>query len=138
LLIPLVGFLPADDPRVAGTIDAIQRNLTRDGFVERYKVHEHNVVDGLPGGEGVFLPCSFWLVDALLMQGRDDEARALFDKLLSIRNDLGLLSEEYDPVAKRLLGNYPQAFTHVGLVNSAYNLSHHMGPAQQRAVGSAQ
>jgi GH15 family glucan-1,4-alpha-glucosidase len=133
LLIPLVGFLPADDPRVAGTIDAIKRDLTRDGFVERYKVREHNVVDGLPGGEGVFLPCSFWLVDALLMQNRDDEARALFEKLLSIRNDLGLISEEYDPVAKRLLGNYPQAFTHVGLVNSAYNLSHHDGPMNQRA-----
>jgi GH15 family glucan-1,4-alpha-glucosidase len=132
LLIPLVGFLPADDPRVAGTIDAVRRDLTRDGFVERYKVREHNVVDGLPGGEGVFLPCSFWLVDALLMQERDQEARELFEKLLAIRNDLGLISEEYDPVAKRLLGNYPQAFTHVGLVNSAYNLSHHDGPAHQR------
>ena len=137
LLIPLVGFLPADDPRVAGTIDAIQRDLTRDGFVERYRVEEHNVVDGLPGGEGVFLPCSFWLVDALLMQERDDEARALFEKLLTIRNDLGLISEEYDPVEQRLLGNYPQAFTHVGLVNSAYNLSHHDGPAHQRTRGSA-
>jgi GH15 family glucan-1,4-alpha-glucosidase len=132
LLIPLVGFLPADDPRVVGTIDAIQRDLTRDGFVERYKVQEHNVVDGLPGGEGVFLPCSFWLVDALLMQERDDEARQLFEKLLAIRNDLGLISEEYDPVERRLLGNYPQAFTHVGLVNSAYNLSQHEGPAHQR------
>jgi GH15 family glucan-1,4-alpha-glucosidase len=132
LLIPLVGFLPADDPRVVGTINAIQRDLTRDGFVERYKVQEENVVDGLPGGEGVFLPCSFWLVDALLMQERDEEARALFEKLLAIRNDLGLISEEYDPVGKRLLGNYPQAFTHVGLVNSAYNLSHHTGPSHQR------
>jgi GH15 family glucan-1,4-alpha-glucosidase len=132
LLIPLVGFLPADDPRVVGTIDAIKRDLTRDGFVERYKVEERNVDDGLPGGEGVFLPCSFWLVDALLMQERDDEARELFEKLLAIRNDLGLISEEYDPVAKRLLGNYPQAFTHVGLVNSAYNLSHHDGPGHQR------
>ncbi len=133
LLIPLVGFLPADDPRVAGTINAIQRDLTRDGFVERYKVQQRNDVDGLPGGEGVFLPCSFWLVDALLMQERDDEARALFERLLAIRNDLGLISEEYDPVEKRLLGNYPQAFTHVGLVNSAYNLSHHAGPAHQRS-----
>ncbi len=136
LLIPLVGFLPADDPRVAGTIDAVQRDLTRDGFVERYRVQEHNVVDGLPGGEGVFLPCSFWLVDALLMQERDDEAQALFEKLLAVRNDLGLISEEYDPVAKRLLGNYPQAFTHVGLVNSAYNLSHHDGPSHQRTEGT--
>ena len=128
LLIPLVGFLPGDDPRVLGTIDAIQRDLTRDGFVERYRPKTHNDVDGLPGGEGVFLPCSFWLVDALLMAERDDEARALFERLLSIRNDLGLLSEEYDPAAKRLLGNFPQAFTHVGLVNSAYNLSHHASP----------
>jgi len=132
LLIPLVGFLPGNDPRVLGTIDAIQRDLTRDGFVERYKQEQHNDVDGLPGGEGVFLPCSFWLVDALLMAGRDGEARALFEQLLSIRNDLGLLSEEYDPAAKRLLGNFPQAFTHVGLVNSAYNLSQHTGPMEQR------
>ncbi len=133
LLIPLVGFLPPDDPRVLGTIDAIQRDLTRDGFVERYRPQAHNDVDGLPGGEGVFLPCSFWLVDALLMAERDDEARALFERLLSIRNDLGLLSEEYDPAEKRLLGNFPQAFTHVGLVNSAYNLSHHEGPMHQRS-----
>jgi GH15 family glucan-1,4-alpha-glucosidase len=132
LLIPLVGFLPANDPRVTGTIDAIERDLMRDGFVERYAVKAHNDVDGLPGGEGVFLPCSFWLVDALLLQERDEEARELFERLLSIRNDLGLLSEEYDPAAKRLLGNFPQAFTHVGLVNSAYNLSHHHGPSHQR------
>src|SRR5882672_2332361 len=128
LLIPLLGFLPATDPRVLGTIDAIKRDLTRDGFVERYRPQEFNAVDGLPGGEGVFLPCSFWLVDALLMLGRDDEARELFEKLLGVSNDLGLLSEEYDPAAKRLLGNFPQAFTHVGLVNSAYNISHHTGP----------
>jgi GH15 family glucan-1,4-alpha-glucosidase len=132
LLIPLVGFLPATDPRVAGTIDAIQRDLTRDGFVERYAVKQMNDVDGLPGGEGVFLPCSFWLVDALLLQGRRDEAIALFEKLLAIRNDLGLISEEYDPVEQRLLGNFPQAFTHVGLVVSAYNLSAHDGPSAQR------
>jgi len=132
LLIPLVGFLPADDPRVLGTIDAILRDLTRDGFVERYKPKERNDVDGLPGGEGVFLPCSFWLVDALLMAERDDEARALFEKLIAVSNDLGLLAEEYDPGAKRLLGNYPQAFTHVGLVNSAFNLSKHKGPTHQR------
>ncbi len=132
LLIPLVGFLPGDDPRVLGTIDAIQRDLTRDGFVERYRPKAHKDIDGLPGGEGVFLPCSFWLVDALLMAERDDEARALFEQLLSVRNDLGLLSEEYDPGAKRLLGNFPQAFTHVGLVNSAYNLSQHVGPMHQR------
>jgi GH15 family glucan-1,4-alpha-glucosidase len=132
LLIPLLGFLPPDDPRVVGTIDAIQRELTRDGFVERYKTQEQNVVDGLVGREGVFLPCSFWLVDALLMLERDDEARVLFEKLLGVSNDLGLLAEEYDPSAKRQLGNFPQAFTHVGLVNSAYNLSHHDSPHEQR------
>jgi GH15 family glucan-1,4-alpha-glucosidase len=130
LLIPLLGFLPPEDPRVIGTVEAIQRDLTRDGFVERYTTA--SAVDGVPGGEGVFLPCSFWLVDALLMLERDDEAQALFEKLLAISNDLGLLSEEYDPSAKRLLGNYPQAFTHVGLVNSAYNLSKHTGPGHQR------
>jgi GH15 family glucan-1,4-alpha-glucosidase len=119
---------------VVGTIDAIQRDLMREGFVERYAVKAQNDVDGLPGGEGVFLPCSFWLVDALLMQDREAEARELFEQLLSIRNDLGLLSEEYDPVSKRLLGNFPQAFTHVGLVNSAYNLSHHRGPSHQRTT----
>jgi len=132
LLIPILGFLPPEDPRVVGTVEAIQRDLTRDGFVERYRVREQNEVDGLQGGEGVFLPCSFWLVDALLMIGRDDEARALFEKLLDVRNDLGLIAEEYDPAAKRLLGNFPQAFTHVGLVNSAYNLSHHDSPHEQR------
>ena len=132
LLIPLLGFLPPDDPRVIGTIDAVQRDLMRDGFVERYKTAEQNEVDGLVGREGVFLPCSFWLVDALLMLERDDEARALFDKLLGVSNDLGLLAEEYDPSAKRQLGNFPQAFTHVGLVNSAYNLSEHSGPMHQR------
>jgi GH15 family glucan-1,4-alpha-glucosidase len=131
LLIPLLGFLPPDDPRVIGTVNAIQRDLTRDGFVERYRAKD---VDGLPAGEGVFLPCSFWLVDALLMLGRSDEARALFEQLLAVSNDLGLLSEEYDPENKRLLGNFPQAFTHVGLVNSAYNLSKHAGPSEQRGV----
>ena len=132
LLIPLVGFLPPDDPRVIGTIDAVQRELMRDGFVERYKTRDHNAVDGLVGREGVFLPCSFWLVDALLMLGREDEARALFERLLGVSNDLGLLAEEYDPSGKRQLGNFPQAFTHVGLVNSAYNLSHHDSPHEQR------
>jgi len=137
LLIPLVGFLPADDPRVLGTIDAIQKHLTRDGFVERYRTQERNDVDGLSGGEGVFLPCSFWLVDALQLAGRRADAEALFERLLSLRNDLGLLSEEYDPDEKRLLGNFPQAFTHVGLVNSAYNLSHHRGPMDQRSGADA-
>jgi len=117
---------------VIGTVEAIQRDLTRDGFVERYKTYDDNEVDGIVGREGVFLPCSFWLVDALLMLERNDEARALFEKLLGITNDLGLLAEEYDPAAKRQLGNFPQAFTHVGLVNSAFNLSHHAGPMHQR------
>jgi GH15 family glucan-1,4-alpha-glucosidase len=134
LLIPLVGFLPGTDPRVLGTIDAIQRDLMRDGFVERYRTRERNEVDGLIGGEGVFLPCSFWLVDTLILAGRESEARELFERLLAIRNDLGLLSEEYDPAEQRLLGNFPQAFTHVGLVNSAFNLSQHQtGPVEQRA-----
>jgi GH15 family glucan-1,4-alpha-glucosidase len=132
LLIPILGFLPPDDPRVVGTIDAVQKHLTRDGFVERYATRERSDVDGLSGGEGVFLPCSFWLVDALLMLERDDEARTLFEKLIAIRNDLGLLAEEYDPEERRQLGNFPQAFTHVGLVNSAYNLSQHEGPTHQR------
>ena len=131
LLIPLVGFLPPTDPRVVGTVEAIQKHLTRDGFVERYRVREQNDVDGLTGGEGVFLPASFWLVDALLMLDREDEARELFEKLLGVGNDLGLLSEEYDPGEGRLLGNVPQAFTHVGLVNSAYNLSAHDGTLQR-------
>jgi GH15 family glucan-1,4-alpha-glucosidase len=133
LLIPLVGFLPGTDPRVLGTIDAIQRDLMRDGFVERYRTRERNDVDGLTGGEGVFLPCSFWLVDTLILAEREPEARELFERLLDIRNDLGLLSEEYDPAEKRLLGNFPQAFTHVGLVNSAFNLSHQAGPVEQRS-----
>ncbi|HEV2593371.1 MAG TPA: glycoside hydrolase family 15 protein [Gaiellaceae bacterium] len=133
LLIPILGFLPPDDPRVIGTVEAVQRELTRDGFVERYVTHDsEHEVDGLHGREGVFLPCSFWLVDALVLMGRNAEAQELFDRLLDLRNDLGLISEEYDPGEKRLLGNFPQAFTHVGLVNSAYNLSHHQGTADQR------
>jgi GH15 family glucan-1,4-alpha-glucosidase len=132
LLIPILGFLPPNDPRVVGTVDAVRRNLTRDGFVERYRQREQNEVDGLSGGEGAFLPCSFWLVDALLLVGRRDEAVELFERLLGIRNDLGLLAEEYDPAAQRQLGNFPQAFTHVGLVNSAYNLSQHESPHRQR------
>jgi GH15 family glucan-1,4-alpha-glucosidase len=133
LLIPLVGFLPPDDPRVVGTIDAIQKHLLRDGLVLRYATAERNGVDGLSGGEGAFLPCSFWLADALHLSGRTDEARALFERLLGLRSDLGLLAEEYDPDAGRQLGNFPQAFTHVGLVNTAFNLSHHRSPLQQRA-----
>jgi len=124
LLIPLVGFLRADDPRVVGTVAAIERELLRDGFVERYRADEENVdVDGLPPGEGVFLPCSFWLAAVRAQQGRRDEAVELFERLLSLRNDLGLVSEEYDPERKRLVGNFPQAFTHLTLVETAFTLS---------------
>jgi len=124
LLIPLVGFLPADDERVVGTVDAIQRELLRDGLVERYRADEENVdVDGLPPGEGVFLPCSFWLAAVLAQQGRLDDALALFERLLSLRNDLGLIAEEYDPERKRLVGNFPQAFTHLALVETAFTLA---------------
>ena len=132
LMIPLLGFLAPDDPRVDGTIRAIERELVEEGFVMRYPT-QHDV-DGLPPGEGAFLPCSFWLVDCLALTGRRDEATALYHRLLGLRNDVGLLSEEYDPHAQRLVGNFPQAFTHVGLVNSALNLDHgvHAGPAGRR------
>jgi GH15 family glucan-1,4-alpha-glucosidase len=130
LMSPIVGFLPPDDPRVVGTVAAIERELTHDGFVDRYETPDTDVseVDGLPGSEGAFLPCSFWLVDNLYLQGREDEARALFERLLALRNDLGLLSEEYDPVQGCMLGNFPQAFTHLALVNSAFALSGHVHP----------
>jgi GH15 family glucan-1,4-alpha-glucosidase len=124
LLIPLVGFLPATDERVAGTVRAIEQELMRDGFVERYRADEANVhVDGLPPGEGVFLPCSFWLAAVRAQQGRLDEAVYLYERLLALRNDLGLLSEEYDPEHGRLVGNFPQAFTHIGVVETAFTLS---------------
>jgi GH15 family glucan-1,4-alpha-glucosidase len=131
LMIPLVGFLPAGDERVAGTIRAIERDLVRGGLVSRYRPRQS--LDGLPDGEGTFLPCSFWLADNYLLQGREAEARALFERLLELQNDVGLLSEEYDPVAKRQLGNFPQAFSHVSLVNTARNLARGAGPARQRA-----
>jgi GH15 family glucan-1,4-alpha-glucosidase len=130
LMIPLVGFLPANDPRVRGTVEAIERHLVTDGFVARYPTKQH--VDGLPPGEGVFLACTFWLADNLAMLGRQDDALRLFERLLALRNDVGLLSEEYDPVKKRLLGNFPQAFSHVSLVNTAYNLARAIGPAEDR------
>jgi GH15 family glucan-1,4-alpha-glucosidase len=123
LMIPMVGFLPPDDPRVVGTVEAIQRELTHDGFVLRYDAENAAEVDGLSGREGAFLACSFWLVDNLELIGRHDEAVTLFERLLALRNDVGLLSEEYDPVAKRLVGNFPQAFSHISLVNSAVGLS---------------
>jgi GH15 family glucan-1,4-alpha-glucosidase len=122
LMMPMVGFLPPEDERVRNTIDAIQRDLTRGGFVLRYQINKKNG-DGLAGSEGVFLPCSFWLAICLHLIGREEEARQLFQRLLELRNDLGLLSEEYDPERKRQLGNVPQAFTHVSLVNSALVLS---------------
>jgi len=124
LLIPLVGFLPATDERVVGTVRAIEAELVRGGFVERYRADEKNEdVDGLPPGEGVFLPCSFWLAAVLSKQGRRDEAVELYERLLGLRNDLGLISEEYDPERDRLVGNFPQAFTHIGIVETAFTLS---------------
>ena len=120
LMMPLVGFLPADDPRMLGTVKAIEENLIQNDFVGRYTIDP--AVDGLPHGEGEFLACSFWLADNYILQGRRKDGERLFERLLSIRNDVGLLSEEYDPVKKRLLGNFPQAFSHVGLVNTAFNL----------------
>ncbi|MFL6797653.1 MAG: glycoside hydrolase family 15 protein [Xanthobacteraceae bacterium] len=134
LLIPLLGFLPPEDARVRGTLAGIEQRLIADGFVLRYDSGATD--DGLPPGEGVFLACSFWLVDAYILQQRWDDARELFERLLSLRNDVGLLSEEYDPHARRLVGNFPQAFTHLALVNSAFNLNRHKKPAEQRAQSS--
>ena len=132
LLIPRVGFLPPDDPRVRGTIEAVRHELCEEGFVLRYRTDADptsgsGTVDGLPGSEGAFLACSFWLADALALTGRRDEARELFERLLELRNDVGLLSEEWDPHAKRQLGNTPQAFSHVGLVNTALALETNPG-----------
>src|SRR5262249_9461514 len=134
LMMPPAGFLPATDERMQGTVAAIQRELTTDGFVRRYTTE--TAVDGLPPGEGVFLPCTFWLADNLALMGRVDEARALFERLVGVANDVGLLAEEYDPTTKRQLGNFPQAFTHIALVNSSGNLSRIEsagGPAHHRA-----
>jgi carbohydrate kinase (thermoresistant glucokinase family) len=133
LLIPLVGFLPADDPRVRSTVATIERELMVDGLVLRYRTESD--IDGLTPGEGVFLPCSFWLANNYKLQHRDAEARALFERLLSLRNDVGLLAEEYDPRAKRQLGNFPQAFSHLALIGTALSL-HDVGPAQQRSRGA--
>ncbi len=131
LVMPLVGFLPPDDARIKGTVAAIEKHLMHDGFVARY---DTNVTeDGLPAGEGTFLPCTFWYADNLALEGRHDEATAVFERLLALRNEVGLLSEEYDPVTRRLVGNFPQAFTHIGLINSALNLAQpHTGPTRQR------
>jgi len=135
LLIPVLGFLPPDDERVLGTIAAIERELVRDGLVHRYNTHATD--DGLPPGEGAFLACSFWLVDAYAMCGRMPDAVALFERLLALCNDVGLLAEEYDPVGRRMLGNFPQAFSHLSLVGSAFNLSQRRRPAEQRSESHA-
>ena len=120
LLVPLVGFLPADDPRVVATVAAIQERLTQDGFVYRY---DSSITDdGVGGHEGTFLMCTFWLADVLLLQGRVKEARAIFDRLVGLRNDVGLLAEMYDPVDGRMLGNFPQAFSHTALVSTGIAL----------------
>jgi GH15 family glucan-1,4-alpha-glucosidase len=132
LLLPLVGFLSPDDPRMVATVKAIERHLVVDGFVLRYDTSRG--IDGLPPGEGAFLPCSFWLADNLVLQGRTAEADELFRRLVALTNDVGLLAEEYDPRAKRQLGNFPQAFSHVALVNTAFNLTRSHGPAAQRAA----
>ena len=131
LLLPLVGFLPASDARIRGTVEAIERHLMVDGFVLRYDPGKTD--DGLPNGEGAFLACSFWLVDNLVLQGRYDDAKRLFERLLALANDVGLLSEEYDPRVNRLVGNFPQAFSHITLATSASNLAHAAKPAEQRA-----
>lgn len=131
LIMPLVGFLPATDPRMIGTVNMVQQRLSRNGLLLRYDTGRGH--DGLPEGEGVFLACSFWLADNLVLQGRDKEAEDLFEHLISLRNDVGLLSEEYDPVGRRMLGNFPQAFSHVALVNTALNLTRHAGPAEHRS-----
>jgi GH15 family glucan-1,4-alpha-glucosidase len=131
LMAPLVGFLPASDPRIVSTVEAIQRELMVDGFVQRYQ--NSTGVDGLPGGEGAFLPCTFWLADCLAQLGRVEEATAIFGRLLALTNDVGLISEEYDSGRKRLVGNFPQAFSHVGLINTARNLA---GALQSGRPGS--
>ena len=133
LVVPHVGFLPVTDPRVQGTVRAVERELLHEGLVLRYPTLGQ---DGLPPNEGVFLACSFWLADCYALMQRDDDARRLFERLLALRNDVGLLAEEYDPVARRQLGNFPQAFSHVGLINTAFNLTSAQGsPARQRQTG---
>jgi GH15 family glucan-1,4-alpha-glucosidase len=131
LLIAAIGFLPPTDARVRATVEAIERDLLVDGLVRRYRTARSD--DGLPPGEGVFLACSFWLADAYYLLGRRQDAERLFERLLDLRNDVGLLAEEYDPRQRRLLGNFPQAFSHIALVNTAHNLSHEEKPSEQRA-----
>jgi GH15 family glucan-1,4-alpha-glucosidase len=131
LLTATSGFLPPDDERVKGTIEAIERKLMRGGLVLRYDTAATQ--DGLPPGEGAFLPCSFWLADAYVLMGRVGDARRLFERLIGLCNDVGLLAEEYDPNAQRLVGNFPQAFSHVALVNTAHNLARATKPCEQRS-----
>jgi GH15 family glucan-1,4-alpha-glucosidase len=131
LLIPLVGFLPIDDPRVVGTLAAIERRLMFEGLIYRYDTGQTE--DGLPPGEAAFIACSLWYADNLSLAGRHSEARAMFDRILTLRNDVGLLAEEYDPRKQRQMGNFPQAFSHVALVNTALNLSRSEGPAEERS-----
>jgi GH15 family glucan-1,4-alpha-glucosidase len=131
LLIPQVGFLPPDEARVRGTVEAIERKLLRGGFVLRYDTAATE--DGLPPGEGAFLPCSFWLADAYVLIGRPADAHRLFERLVGLCNDVGLLAEEYDTGAQRLVGNFPQAFSHIALVNTAHNIAHTTKPCEQRS-----
>jgi len=134
LLIPLAGFLPVTDPRIQGTLRAIEERLLIDGeFVLRYETEDAG--EGLPAGEGAFLACSFWLVANCILQGRYEDARQLFGRLLSRCNDVGLLAEEFEPVNGRMLGNFPQAYSHAGLINCALNLSRQEGPAEMRSQG---
>ena len=135
LLMALVGFLPASDPRIRGTVEAIEKRLTADGFVLRYDTREGG--DGLPVGEGAFLACSFWLADNLVLLGRRADAERLYERLLSLRNDVGLLAEEYDPNSQRMVGNFPQAFSHIAIINTAHNLTRRSKPAEQRAQHKA-
>ena len=130
LMLPEVGFIAADDPRMVGTVDLIRRQLDSDGLIKRYPTSPE--IDGLPPGEGSFLLCTFWLADVLALQGKHDEAAEIFERLLALRNDVGLLAEQYDPIAGRQLGNFPQAFSHVGLINTARNLHRGGGPAEDR------
>ena len=135
LMLARVGFLPADDPRIIGTVDAIQRELMVDGFVERYPTSTHDSVDGLPPGEGAFLMTTFWMVDNLALIGHEREARELFERLRGLQNDVGMLSEEYDTKAKRQIGNFPQAFSHLGFIVSASHLSAtHPSPLATKAA----
>jgi len=132
LLLATVGFLPPTDQRMLGTIAAVEKRLFVDGFLRRYD--PATSPDGVPGGEGVFLACSFWLADAYVLTGRMADARRLFERLVSLRNDVGLLSEEYDTTRRRLVGNFPQAFSHIALVNTAHNLARAEKPARQRST----